>query len=369
MLQLILTIIKIIGIILAALLGILLTLILVVLFVPIGYDARIDNKNDIVIKANGWWLFHALHISFDMEGIPSEEKGNSLVIKLRILGIPILDTGKKKEEQQEQQEQLVKIKKNKQQKTEKVQSVSKKPKAEVKEKTEETLAESKRQESQMAVQDVSLKEDKVTEEVPLKKDSAKAAKEKKDAKKKEDAKNEKKAEKTLKTLKKKKTEKKTNEDTPKVSFLDKIRNWIDGIKKKFQSISDTKQKLLSKVNLVKVFLQNEENIAGIKKIFHSVKKILKQLLPKKIKGYVVFGLNDPCATGQALGILAMFYSCYGKSLVIEPDFTKQVLSADVYLKGYIQIITLCIIGIKVLIDANFRKLIKNFKRLREDFCR
>ena len=365
MLQLILTIIKIIGIILAALLGILLTLILVVLFVPIGYDARIDNKNAIVIKANGWWLFHALHISFDMEGIPSEEKGNSPVIKLRILGIPILDTGKKKEEQQEK---LVKARKNKKKKSEKVQSVSRKPEAKVKEKTEEALAESQRQESQLSTQEVSSKEANVIEKVSLKKDTAsKKAAEQKNEKKKDAVKKEKKAEKTSKTLKKKKTEKKTNEDTPKVSFLDKIRNLIDGIKKKFQNISDTKQKLLSKVNLIKLFLQNEENIAGIKRIFHSVKKILKQLLPRKIKGHVTFGLNDPCATGQALGILAMFYSYYGKSLVIEPDFTEPVFVADVYLKGYIQIITLCMIGVKVVIDANFRKLIKNFKRLREDF--
>ena len=359
MLQLILTIVKIIGIILAALLGILLAVILAVLFVPIGYDARIDNKKDIIVNANGWWLFHALHISFDMEGIPSEEKGNAPVIKLRILGIPILDTSKKKEEKGKSVEKAADFEK---QKVKEVQSISEKPETESKEKDEETIVELPKQEPQLTVQEVSLKEENVTKEAPAVKDAVlkETSVEKKESKKAEAAKTGKSAGKASKTVEKKK------ENVPKVSIADKIRNFVDGIKKKLQNISDKKQRLQTKVNLVKAFIQNEENIKGIKKIFHSIKKILKRLFPKKIKGHVMFGMNDPCTTGQALGVLAMFYPYYGKSLVIEPDFTKQVLVADVYLKGYIQIVTLCIIAIKLIIDANFRKLIKNFKRLREE---
>ena len=348
MLQLILTILKIIGIILAALLGILLVVLLAVLFIPIGYDARIDNKNDILIKANGWWLFHAFHVSFDMEGIPSEEKGNTPVIKFRILGIPIVDTSRKKEEN------AVKRAEPEKQKAEPVRSVTEK-------------SDIPKQEPQLTVQEISLKEEKVKKKVPAEENAVpkEISAEKKESKKAENAKTEKTADKTSKAVGQKTPVKKKKEKKPKVSITSKIGNLVDGIKKKIQNIRDTKQKLQDKINVLKAFIQNEENVKGMKRIFRSIKKILKCLLPKKIKGHVMFGMNDPCTTGQALGVLAMLYPYYGKSLVIEPDFTKQVLVADVYVKGYIQIVTLCIIGIKVLLDENFRKLIKNFKRLRE----
>ncbi len=341
MLHIILTILKIIGIILAALLGIVLTVILVVLFVPIGYDARIDNRNDILVKANGWWLFHALHLSFAMEGIPSEEKGNSPVIKLRILGIPIIDTSKKKE---------------------KTQTKVEKPEA----KAKETSVELKKKEPQLTIQELQPKEEPVKSEQnkATSKETVKTETLKEDVK--EDVKKSEVKKPEVKKVEVKRQERKKPERKKRVSLIERIRAFIDGIKRKLQNISDTKQKIQEKLSLLKAFIQNEENVNGIKKIFHSIKKLLKHLLPNRIKGQVQFGLNDPCATGQALGVLAMIYPYYGKSLTIEPDFTKQVLQGEVYLKGYIQIFTLCIIAIKLLIDANFRKLIKNFKVLKEE---
>lgn len=344
MLHIILTILKIIGIILAALLGILLFVILVVLFVPIGYDARIDNRNDILVKANGWWLFHALHISFKMDGIPSEEKGNQPVLKVLVLGIPILDTSKKKE------------------KAEHVKRSERATSAKVK-------AERKREENKtITVEPIEVKPQVTTQELSTKEEPIKEINVKEPVQ--EDIKVEEKKVKTEKNVskpKKKKakklSEKKTKVTKPRISLIDRIRNFVDTIKRKLQNIEDTKKKLEEKIGILKRFIQNEENVNGIKKVFHSVKRILKHLLPNKIKGQVQFGLNDPCATGQALGVMAMLYPYYGKSLRIEPDFTRQVIEGEIYLKGYIQVFTLAIIGIKLLIDANFRKLIKNLKKL------
>lgn len=358
MLHIIWTILKIIGIILAALLGLLLAIILVLLFVPIGYDARIDNRKNILVKVNGWWLFHALHVSFYMDGIPSEEKGNAPIIKVRIFGVPILDTSKKKEEKTV----VTKTKVTQENVPERAGKEAPEGK--------DTAVEQAKTEPQLTVQEVSTKEEHVEknlakESVPTK-EVSKKQQEDKPVVKEAPLKAEIKRKESGKTKTKKKTSVKAKEVKAKVSISNRIRNLVDTIKKKLQNIEDTKRKLEEKIGLLKCFIQNEENVNGIKKIFHSIKRILKHLLPNKIKGHVKFGLDDPCATGQALGVLAMFYTYYGKSLVIEPDFTKQVIEGDVYLKGYIHVFTLCIIGIKLLIDANFRKLIKNFKKLKEE---
>lgn len=319
MLHIILLILKIIGMILAALVGILLVLAFVVLFVPIGYSARLDNRKKILIKASAWWLFHGIHLSFGMDGVPSEENGNKPVIKVQILGIPIVDTGRTKEEKKAETKEEAEIREKNEEKG-KNEEAAKLPVTEEAYKQKQYKEE---EEPQLTIQ-----------ELPAVKETAE------------------KEEKEKKYLYHRKKEKKKD-------LKKKVLN-------KLNSITDAVQKLREKVELFKRFLQNEENIQGIKKIFSSLKGILKHLLPNKIKGQVKIGLDDPCATGYLLGVLAVFYPYYGKNLTIEPDFSRLILEGDLYLKGHIQVFTLCVIGIKLCIDANVRMLIRNFRKLKEE---
>ncbi len=337
MLHIILTILKIIGIILAALLGFLLVVILLVLFVPIGYSAKLDNRKDLLVNANAWWLFHVLHISFLMEGMPSKEEGQRPVIKVRILGIPIIDTGRKKKE---------------------------KEKTSVKEEViiEETPSIEQKSPIEPSHPERTTTE-KETPELTTQEIANTSPKQKADKKEK------------IKILKQKETRKAEEIEKPEVSekkkfspsaMIEKIKSFKENLKEKIQNIVQTIKKLFKKVDLIKTFLQNEENKQGIGKIFVSVKDILKHLLPNKIEGQVHFGMADPCTTGQVLGVLAMFYPYYSKSISIEPDFTGQVLEGNLYLKGYIQIVILCVIAFRLVLNANFRKLIKNVIQLKEE---
>ncbi len=369
MLHIILTILKIIGIILAVLLGFLLVVVLLVLFVPIGYSAELDNQKNLLVKANAWWLFHALSISFFYEKVKEsldidveqsiasnakvlEEDKKSPVIKVKILGISIIDTSRKKEEKKE--DVIYK---------EDLNTSDKKEEKEQKEIVfNETVLEDKS--TELVTQE--LKKEPVLEETLPKtsNDKIEETKEKSSEKldvseekenKKEKIKKEKKKE---EELKKEKVEKQKNSEKQKFSFLI--------IKEKIQNIKQTIRNLLGKIELIKAFFQNEENKQGIGKIFSSIKNILKQLLPRQMKGNITFGMADPCATGQALGVLAVFYPYYGKSVFIEPDFSRQVLEGNLYLKGHIRIVTLCFIAIKLVLNANFRKLIKNVLKLKEE---
>ena len=368
MLHIILTILKIIGIILAALLGILLVAVLLVLFVPIGYSAQAENRGGILVKARAWWLFHALHISFDMEGMPSAEEGRSPVIKVRILGIPIIDTSRKKEETKKGVFE-------EDGKTQNDNSVTKEKDIGLPElTTQEVLSERKedtkaedakafvsKEEKVQDVQKVQAVKKSETEQVKSEKTASEQTVNKKLKKK------QKKSKQAKSQLVKEKPVSGSEKKKVKIAdIFEKIRNVKEDIRIKIANIRQTIANLLGKVELIKAFLQDETNKQGIGKIFASIKGILKHMLPRKIKGNVLFGLNDPCATGQALGVLGVLYPYYGKSLSIQPDFTRQVIEGDIYIKGYIQIFTLCFIAIKLMINANFRKLIKNFMKLKEE---
>lgn len=87
MIHILLTTLKVIGILLAITLGLILALILVVLFVPIRYKADINNLD---VRAKVTWLLHFVSVSI----LFVDKK---LEYKIRILGIPInLDKKSKK---------------------------------------------------------------------------------------------------------------------------------------------------------------------------------------------------------------------------------------------------------------------------------
>ena len=91
-------------------------------------------------------------------------------------------------------------------------------------------------------------------------------------------------------------------------FCDKIKKWY-----RFLQMDDTKQALL--------FLKGKGFL------------VLRHMLPVKIQGNLHFGFEDPSITGQVLAVAGMVYPLYGKTFRIIPDFEQQILEGEVNLKG------------------------------------
>ena len=91
-------------------------------------------------------------------------------------------------------------------------------------------------------------------------------------------------------------------------FCDKIKKWY-----RFLQMDDTKQAL--------IFLKGKGFL------------VLRHMLPVKIQGNLHFGFEDPSITGQVLAVAGMVYPLYGKTFRIIPDFEQQILEGEVNLKG------------------------------------
>ena len=91
-------------------------------------------------------------------------------------------------------------------------------------------------------------------------------------------------------------------------FCDKIKKWY-----RFLQMDDTKQAL--------IFLKGKGFL------------VLRHMLPVNIQGNLHFGFEDPLITGQVLAVAGMVYPLYGKTFRIIPDFEQQVLEGEVNLKG------------------------------------
>ncbi len=136
-----------------------------------------------------------------------------------------------------------------------------------------------------------------------------------------------------------------------VEKLDKIFRKIGGICRKIGAFAD--------------FFFDEKVQSFLSEIMGLVKKLLGHVLPKKLKGYVRFGLDDPGRTGRVLAAVAPFYPKYGKTFSVQPDFEDLVFEGNAELKGRVYLFYVAYIGLRAILNRNLKYVIRQFKKLKE----
>lgn len=137
-----------------------------------------------------------------------------------------------------------------------------------------------------------------------------------------------------------------------------IQNSISKINNAYQQICGKVNTGQKKIEQVRTFLNDQENRKTIGLLWRQVKKLLRHVLPRKISGRVRFGFDDPATTGQILTYISPFYGLYAKTLKLEPIFEEKVLDGELHVKGHIRAATLLWIVIRVVFNKNFRVLLK-----------
>ena len=412
MLSVILTILKIIGITLAVLIGLVLLIVLLVGFVPVRYraDAKYpaegelseeiisrrkrdalmnkvrasdeegsgeiygEHKKEIPVKANVVvsWLLHFVHVSASLDS-------TGLIINARLLGLFRLYSNdpeyvKKKEEKRKKKEEKEKAKAEKQKKKDQDKKKDDEEDDEIKSftteediKSSETETDKEKEESKTEKSDESKKDsDKESE----KKDSEKKDSDKKDSSETENEDEEEDEDDSWWFD----DEEDTSSGEPESkgiigkikSIPKKIKEKLKAIREKFKNIKQKLKKLNKKKNYILDMKDDERVINGVnygkKKLF----LIIKRVLPKKLKGRVAFGMDDPATTGYITGAASLFFPIWGPHFDFEPDFENKKLEADVDLKGRIILAMLVIPAVKVWFNKDIkyiRKKIRGFKKL------
>lgn len=140
----------------------------------------------------------------------------------------------------------------------------------------------------------------------------------------------------------------------------KVKRFFRRLALAFRNICDALKKADNLRESAASFMRDEENQKTYRLIKKQLKKVLRHVLPVKLKGTVTFGFEEPYITGQILTWAALLYPLYHDKLIIRPVFDRQVLEGEVSLKGRIRTGTLLMAGIRVLLNKNFRKQLKRF---------
>ena len=152
----------------------------------------------------------------------------------------------------------------------------------------------------------------------------------------------------------------------KESFLIRLINKIKTIYNKIKLF------VLGIIKSVIDFKDNIDRFIGIinskefKKSFELCKKelikIFKIIKPKRIKGHIDYGFDDPKTTAQIYGIYSIIYPYLDKHFSLNPYLQDNVLDGNVLIRGYIQVYSLVFILIKIYFNKDIKKTLKLFKK-------
>ncbi|WP_349948212.1 DUF2953 domain-containing protein [Lacrimispora sp. BS-2] len=305
MLHIILFILKILGLLVLIVLGLILSVVLLVLLVPVRYQAEGSYDGKVKGKARITWLLHILSVSAQYE--------EDLIVRVRFFGFRI---GKPKKMDSELKE------------------------------AEEIM-----------VQAMEVMEPEPIKEVPEVKDEIDGRIQEKPRSlppPKEESKNF--------PLPKKEPKKKKRFGIKKLfaRVKEKVLMAFTKLKFFFLRICDTLRTIKDKKDEIHAWISNKENQKTVKLLFRQGKKLIRHILPRRGKGNITFGFDDPYLTGQVLTYASVVYPLCHKHLNLYPVFDRTVFTAEGTFRGRIRTGTVLFIGSRMLFNKNFRRLLKGW---------
>lgn len=326
MLHILFTILKIIGIIIGILLAFLIILLLLTVFLPVQYRLDAEKYEDFKIGGRISWLFRIFVFSIQYQ---REE----ITTRFCIFGIPLKW---KSPEEREKKRRKKAFRKEEEGRPDPPFQTEKEP------------------EEKTAVLEKGPPEGSKEENPPEQAESEK--KEQTDFKTPEEPLSDEKATVLEKCRHAFRTGKEKAEKLP-----GKIQKKFRKIQYTFQNFCDKIGDIRNKIEEIKELLNDENNIAAFLLCKDQLFILLRHIAPRKKKGKIEFGFEDPADTGYVLGCISILYAAIGEQVQIYPNFEEEVLEGELMLRGRLQLFVVLKAAWKLYRDKNLKQLYKKFK--------
>lgn len=330
--EIVLFILKIIGIILLSLLLTVLLLAALIMFYPVSYKLEAAYEKSLCAKVKVHWLFHLISVTLDYK-----EAGKKCI--LRILGIPIMDFLNPKPKKPKPQ----KVKKKKRKK-------KKSKEQEPKKKNFVQETEGTDRDSRMADKGYLASGKTVLEDQPVYKDAETETTS--DGPENENFSDNMEDENVSDGRKEGLLDKLQRFWEKLMGFPAKLKALIKSIIQKVTNLYHKGTDLKKKAEKWVEVLKRERTRLAIGKAKLKIIKLLKHIMPRKWKAYVEYGFEDPGTTGQIYGYYWMFLGIWSERLICVPDFEHKVFKGSIFAKGHMQVIQFIYVAFQFMFDKD-----------------
>ena len=145
-------------------------------------------------------------------------------------------------------------------------------------------------------------------------------------------------------------------------LFDIIENIVDNIQRKYTSFSEKYDSVVKEIRFWDKMVNDERNRSAVDYVKNMAIRLLKRILPLRVKGFIHFGFDDPATTGKVLVYLAMIYPSFPRKLIIDPGFEDTGLYGNIDIKGNIRLITVGAAALKVFFNKDCRRLWRIYKK-------
>lgn len=293
MISVLLSILKILGIILLILLGILLIFLLLVLFVPVRYrvsaERNIAKEQALHAQVKITWLFHILNMRYFYP--------EAAYLRVRVFFFTVFRSDREKKS-----------------------------------------PEKKKSETPSGASEIKEAE------------PSSGASEKKEA------------ETASGTAGEKETDHKDKTEESRKHFFKGLFSALKNIKYTIHKIYDKIKHILKNIEYYLKVIRSETFQRAFGVCSTQILALLNSIRPKKMKGNLVIGTGDPASTGQILAVYGMLYPVIGDHINVTPDFERQIVEGNLFIKGRITVWRLLKTAWKVYFNRDIRRVIKLLKR-------
>ena len=143
------------------------------------------------------------------------------------------------------------------------------------------------------------------------------------------------------------------------TWFKKIKCTIVKLCDKIKTLWETKEKVTS-------FLTEDVHVEAFKIVKKELGILARHLRPRRIRGFVRFGFEDPYRTGQVLAGLSVLYPFYGEHVEIYPDFEQKILVGDLFIKGHIRMVHLVALLWRLFFNRYVRKTYRDYKKIKSN---
>ena len=146
-------------------------------------------------------------------------------------------------------------------------------------------------------------------------------------------------------------------------IIKKIFKNAERQKDRFLKVYKKIKNIFEKIKKAKYIWDAPVTKRALKSVKIKLSGLLNHIKPKKIKGELTIGFEDPAQTASAYAIAGIISGSIGAEIVITPDFEEQKFEIkNLYVSGRIFIGYVVILALKLLTDKDVRRVVNYIRR-------
>ena len=144
------------------------------------------------------------------------------------------------------------------------------------------------------------------------------------------------------------------------SMVRKVKHILEKLKFSFKRICDKLKGFREFTEDKRQWLEDGKNQASLRLLYRQARRLLIHLWPRKGRGAVTFGFDDPYTTGQVLEAASLIYPFCHRHLSLYPVFDEKVLEGEGSFEGRIRLSFILWLAVQILLDVHTRRMIRGF---------